>query len=216
MGIWIDLKNAIAEVIRTNGNHEITGHVLQTTLLNIVDTVGEKAGFAGVATLATRPATPDGPVFYIVAQDGDYVEFGGLHVDKNELAVFVYRNGAWVKETVVASFGMSEIERATLEAAAEGVEANSKAILATQEGVEANSKAILATQEAVETNANAISATQQGVASLSEAISEKVDKIEGKGLSTNDYTDEEKQRIADIESELDGVDELLTEILGEE
>lgn len=202
MGIWIDLKNAIAEVIRTNGNHEITGHVLQTTLLNIVDTVGEKAGFAGVATLATRPATPDGPVFYIVAQDGDYIEFGGLHVDKNELAVFVYRNGAWVKETVVASFGMSEIERATLEAAAEGVEANSKAILATQEGVE--------------TNANAISATQQTVESLSEAISEKVDKIEGKGLSTNDYTDEEMQRITNIESELDGVDELLTEILGEE
>jgi hypothetical protein len=199
MGIWIDLKNAIAEVIRTNGNHEITGHVLQTTLLNIVDTVGEKAGFAGVATLATRPATPDGPVFYIVSQEGDYVEFGGLHVDKNELAVFVFRNGAWVKETVVASFGMSDIERTTLEAAAEGVEANSKAILATQ--------------EAIETNANAISTLQEAVGTLN---TEKVDKVEGKGLSTNDYTDEEKQRITNIESELDGVDELLTEILGEE
>lgn len=199
MGIWIDLKNAIAEVIRTNGNHEITGHVLQTTLLNIVDTVGEKAGFAGVATLATRPATPDGPVFYIVAQEGEYVEFGGLQVGKNELAVFVYRSGTWVKETVVDSFGMSEIEKATLEAAAEGVETNSKAILATQ--------------ETVETISSAIANLGDAVTSLN---SEKVDKVEGKGLSTNDYTNEDKQRIDNIESELDGVDELLTEILGEE
>lgn len=199
MGIWIDLKNAIAEVIRTNGNHEITGHVLQTALLNIVDTVGEKAGFAGVATLATRPATPDGPVFYIAAQEGDYVEFGGLHVDKNELAVFVFRNGTWVKETVVASFGMSEIERATLEAAAEGVETNARAISEIQETVEDHSNALILFGGHVES-----------------LYSEKVDRIEGKGLSTNDYTDEDKQRIADIEAELNGVDELLTEILGEE
>ena len=33
-----------------------------------------------------------------------------------------------------------------------------------------------------------------------EALNDKVDKVEGKGLSTNDYTDEEKQKLAGLEN----------------
>ena len=41
---------------------------------------------------------------------------------------------------------------------------------------------------------------EQGILWLSEQLFKKVDKIEGKGLSTNDYTDAEKNKLAGIES----------------
>ena len=65
MANWSILKNAIASVIKTNGNQKITGQILQNTLNSIVNAVGENATFAGVATPSTNPGTPDGPVFYI-------------------------------------------------------------------------------------------------------------------------------------------------------
>jgi hypothetical protein len=98
---WNKLKADIAEVIRTNGNHEITGQVLQTTLLQIVSSMGANAGFAGVATLATRPTTPDGAVFYLAGQEGTYVEFGGLEVASGELAVIEWSGVSWVKTTLI-------------------------------------------------------------------------------------------------------------------
>ena len=44
-----NLKSAIKQAIKQNGNQEITGDLLQSTLLSIVDTVGEGATFAGIA-----------------------------------------------------------------------------------------------------------------------------------------------------------------------
>ena len=59
MANWQILKAAIADVIKTNGNQEITGQVLQNVLNNIVSSIGENATFAGVATPETNPGTPD-------------------------------------------------------------------------------------------------------------------------------------------------------------
>ena len=68
MANWSDLKAAVAKVIKTNGNQEITGAVLQKALNNIISNVGENASFAGVATLSTNPGAPDGNVFYIASE----------------------------------------------------------------------------------------------------------------------------------------------------
>ena len=54
MANWSVLKAAIANAIKTNGNQEITGQVLQNALNNIVSTVGENATFAGIATPTTN------------------------------------------------------------------------------------------------------------------------------------------------------------------
>lgn len=67
MAKWSDLKAAIAQIIKTNGNQEITGRLLQNVLNNIVSSVGENSTFAGIATPSTNPGTPDGPVFYLAA-----------------------------------------------------------------------------------------------------------------------------------------------------
>ena len=76
MANWSVLKAAIANAIKTNGNQEITGQVLQNALNNIVSTVGENATFAGIATPTTNPGTPDGPIFYFATEAGTYSNFG--------------------------------------------------------------------------------------------------------------------------------------------
>lgn len=96
MANWDSLKAAISSVIKTNGAQQITGQLLQTTLLNMITTIGEHATFAGVATPSTSPGTSDGPIFYIAAKKGTYSNFGGA-VISDRAAVLVWDNGAWTK-----------------------------------------------------------------------------------------------------------------------
>ena len=87
MANWSTLKAAIANVIKTNGNQEITGAVLQNTLNSIVSAVGENATFAGIATPTTNPGTPDGPVFYIALELGVYSNFNGITLKNSGFAI---------------------------------------------------------------------------------------------------------------------------------
>ena len=98
MANWTTLKAAIANVIKTNGNQEITGQVLHNTLTGIVNVIGENATFAGIAMPNTNPGTPDGPVFYLASSNGTYSNFGvDIH---NELAVLININNTWKKITM--------------------------------------------------------------------------------------------------------------------
>lgn len=78
MANWSTLKAAIANIIKTNGNQEITGQLLQNVLNNIVSSVGENSTFAGIATPATNPGVPDGPVFYFANESGVYSNFSSI------------------------------------------------------------------------------------------------------------------------------------------
>lgn len=93
MAYWTTLKAAIADVIKTNGNQEITGAVLQNALNNIISNVGENASFAGVANPATNPGALDGPVFYLASEAGTYANFGGLEL--KGLSVIIYNGNKW-------------------------------------------------------------------------------------------------------------------------
>lgn len=77
MGNYEELKTAVQTVIKQNGNEEITGQVMQNTLLNIISTIGANATFAGIATPNTAPGTPDQNVFYLAGTPGTYSNFGG-------------------------------------------------------------------------------------------------------------------------------------------
>lgn len=104
MAKWSDLKAAVAKVIKTNGNQEITGQVLQNVLNNIISSVGENASFVDVATPTTNPGTPDGNVFYIAYTAGNYVNFqsnaGNLTVNPGELAILYNENTNWGKSVI--------------------------------------------------------------------------------------------------------------------
>ena len=95
MGNYEELKAAVSSVIKTNGNQEITGQVLQNTLTTLISQVGANATFAGIATPDTAPGTPDQNVFYIAGQSGVYANFGGYEVTKNAV-VFNNVSGNWV------------------------------------------------------------------------------------------------------------------------
>ena len=94
MGDYEQLKEAISDVIKTNGNQEITGAILQNALLSIISTIGENATFAGIAEPTTNPGTPDGNVFWIAGEPGTYSNFNGTKLT-NEVLFFINENGSW-------------------------------------------------------------------------------------------------------------------------
>ena len=104
MAKWSVLKAAVAKVIKTNGNQEITGQLLQNVLNNIISSVGENASFVDVATPTTNPGTPDGNVFYIAYTAGNYVNFqsnaGSLTVNPGELAILYNEMTNWGKSVI--------------------------------------------------------------------------------------------------------------------
>ena len=72
-----NLKSAIKQAIKQNGNQEITGNLLQSTLLNVVNTIGADYKFLGFATPSTVPPTSEeGRLLYFTTGHGDsYVNF---------------------------------------------------------------------------------------------------------------------------------------------
>jgi hypothetical protein len=101
MGNYEQLKRAIANVIKTNGNQEITGAIMQNVLNTIVSTVGANRTFVGIANKNTNPGTPDGNVFYIAYTAGNYVNFqygtANLTVNPGELAILYNEKTNWGK-----------------------------------------------------------------------------------------------------------------------
>ena len=107
MGNYEQLKQAISDVIKSNGNQEITGAILQNALLSIISTVGANSTFAGIATPETNPGTPDQNIFYIASQNGIYSNFGGVKIF-GEIAILTNKNGNWEKEETVIQKGYTK------------------------------------------------------------------------------------------------------------
>lgn len=71
-----NLKSAIKQAIKQNNNQEITGDLLQSTLLNIVNTLGSGYKFLGFASPSTVPPTSEeGRLFYFASKPGEYINF---------------------------------------------------------------------------------------------------------------------------------------------
>ena len=96
MSNYNSLKRTIDANIKQNGNQEITGQILNSVLNAMVNTLGAGYQFAGVATPASNPGTPDAKVFYIANGKGMYTNFGGIDVTEDEV-VILYLDSAWHK-----------------------------------------------------------------------------------------------------------------------
>ena len=94
MGNYEQLKQAVSDVIKTNGSQEITGIILQNALLSIISTIGGNAAFAGIATPETNPGTPDQNIFYIASSNGVYSNFDGYKLE-DEIVLFVNESQSW-------------------------------------------------------------------------------------------------------------------------
>lgn len=98
MSNYTSLKASINANIKQNGNQEITGQILNSVLNAMVNTLGAGYQFAGVATPASNPGTPDAKVFYIANGKGMYSNFGGIDVTEDEV-VILYLDSSWHKVT---------------------------------------------------------------------------------------------------------------------
>lgn len=98
MGNYEQLKEAIAAVIKTNGNEEITGIVMQNALKTIISSIGVNKTFAGIAKPNTSPGTPDANIFYIADTPGNYVNFNNIEIKK--LSIIRNNTGNWVAESL--------------------------------------------------------------------------------------------------------------------
>lgn len=96
MANYATLKAAIQQVIKTNGNNEITGALLQQSLLSMINSLGSSYQFVGIATPTLTPGTPDQNVFYI-AGPGSYPNFNNTVIPDGFFGVFKY-NGSWTIE----------------------------------------------------------------------------------------------------------------------
>lgn len=102
------LKSSIRSVIKANGNNEITGALLQQSLLAMINSLGSGYQFVGIATPETNPGTPDQNVYYIASGKGLYANFGNLNVNENEMVLLTF-DGSWEKlSTGNAAFGYNE------------------------------------------------------------------------------------------------------------
>ena len=103
MSNYNSLKTTINANVKQNGVQAITGQILNEVLNEMVNTLGTGYQFAGVATTATNPGTPDAKVFYIANGKGTYTNFGSLELTEDEVVV-LYWDTAWHKEaTGIAS-----------------------------------------------------------------------------------------------------------------
>ena len=114
MANWSDLKAAVASIVKTNGNKEITGQLLQNVLNNIISNVGLNSSFAGIATPETNPGAPDGNVFYLATTEGTYSNFNGIVINSGEAVILEWK-GSWVKKDsgFTTNQKLSELEENT-------------------------------------------------------------------------------------------------------
>ena len=134
MGNYEQLKQAVSDVIKTNGNQKITGAIMQNALLSIISTVGSNATFAGIATPKTNPGTPDQNVFYIAIENGIYSNFGGITI-QDEVVIFSNKNGSWQKNVtgIATSNNLLQIEKEL-----ENVKIGTQGVIINSDGVTPN------------------------------------------------------------------------------
>lgn len=134
MGNYEELKAAVSSVIKTNGNQEITGQVLQNTLTTLISQIGANATFAGIATPDTIPGMPDQNIFYIATENGIYSNFGGVSI-KDEVVIFSNKNGSWQKKVtgIAASNNLLQIEKEL-----ENVKISTQGVIINSDGITPN------------------------------------------------------------------------------
>lgn len=98
MANYSNLKNIIDQVVRTNGQGDITGANLNQTLQQMVTDLGANYQYAGVATPSTNPGSPDQNVFYIATLAGTYSYFNSIVLPKG-FSVLRW-NGSWSATTL--------------------------------------------------------------------------------------------------------------------
>lgn len=109
MANYDELKKAVKQVIKPNGVQEITGEILQSVLVKMIDTFGDEYKLKGMAIPSTVP-TVSGKTIYLASTPGVYSNFAGLTVAKGEIVTFVYDNSRWSKSVLLDVTNLATVE----------------------------------------------------------------------------------------------------------
>lgn len=109
--MWENLINAIIAVIRTNGNSEITGQLLQDSLIAIINNVGANYGLLGVAIPTTDPGTYGGDIAYFATTPGVYENMGNVEIEATGLYLILRTGENWTLQNLFP-FNVDEINEA--------------------------------------------------------------------------------------------------------
>ena len=86
-----ELKRNIADVVKPNGNQEITGQIMQDALFALIENLGEGWQFGGAVRPSDVPALgADVRAFYLAVEKGVYADFGGIEVTEDEVVILYY------------------------------------------------------------------------------------------------------------------------------
>lgn len=118
-----ELKRNIADVVKTNGNQEITGQIMQDALFALIENLGEGWQFGGAVRPSDVPALgADVRGFWLAVEKGVYADFGGVEV--SELSAIVYGDG-WGVLPLGVAFGVdTEAEIGALSERVKALEAD--------------------------------------------------------------------------------------------
>lgn len=118
-----ELKRNIADVVKPNGNQEITGQIMQDALFALIENLGEGWQFGGAVHPSDVPALgADVRAFYLAVEKGVYAEFGSVEV--TELSAIVYGDG-WGVLPLGVAFGVdTEAEIGALSERVKALEAD--------------------------------------------------------------------------------------------
>lgn len=122
MANYAVLKNNIESTIKQNENQEITGQLLQNTLLEIVNSLTIGKQFVGIADPSTTPLAnnTDANVFYIAITPGVYSNFQGvggatLTLNSGNIGVIYNQFGFWLISQRSISFAQNSIPASSLQ-----------------------------------------------------------------------------------------------------
>lgn len=213
------IKESIKSVIKENGNYEITGNVLQTVLLSMVDTLGPEYQFLGIATKSTVPVVVEGNSFYITTEVGTYTNFknsGNTAITVNKLGILTSTNGtAWNFTPIFigVSKGGGEVfndydnntavgvnshaEGAQTEAVgnnshAEGQLTNARGVNSHAEGQETESVGVNSHAEGFQTHANKDNSHAEGRITVADGVASHAEGNETQ--ASGDYSHAEGQK----------------------
>ena len=118
-----ELKRNIADVVKPNGNQEITGQIMQDALFALIENLGEGWQFGGAVRPSDAPALgADVRGFWLAVEKGVYADFGGVEV--SELSAIVYGDG-WGVLPLGVAFGVdTEAEIGALSERVKALEAD--------------------------------------------------------------------------------------------
>jgi hypothetical protein len=107
MANYSSLKSTVTNAVKQNGSNAITGALLQSVLISMINSLGAQFQFKGIATTGMNPGTPDYNVAYL-AGPGTYTNFGGKIIADGSIGILKY-NGSWAVETLSIGSGGSSV-----------------------------------------------------------------------------------------------------------